>query len=132
MILILILILIIITIFIYFFVLNSVSPIPYFPTQWADLEFVSNEILNPKFQKISKSPNNQLPITSNHIIIDLGAGTGTVIFHAAKLAIVNNTRTKPTTKIAGGSPRGAPIKPQQFSEDLFGAVARQNLLKSEV
>src|SRR3989344_8629072 len=104
MILILILILIIITIFIYFFVLNSVSPIPYFPTQWADLEFVSNEILNPKFQKISKSPNNQLPITSNHIIIDLGAGTGTVIFHAAKIIKNNSINKNIVTNLASKIP----------------------------
>ena len=45
--------------------------------------------------------------------------------------IAINYDAKSTDKRAGGAKRGAPIKPQR-SEDLFGAVERQNLPKSEI
>ena len=85
-----ILILIIIFAFIYFFVLTNVSPIPYFPTQWADLTFVAHELLNQKQRKNSKYEIRNTKY--NHVIIDLGAGTGTVIFRAAGLSIKTNTK----------------------------------------
>ncbi|PIZ63301.1 hypothetical protein COY16_02410 [Candidatus Roizmanbacteria bacterium CG_4_10_14_0_2_um_filter_39_13] len=67
----------IILIFFYFFS-SKVSPIPYFPTNKADLD------------KIVKA----LDMKKDGVILDLGAGDGTVIFAAAKKAYQDNLNTQ--------------------------------------
>ena len=67
----------IILIFFYFFS-SKVSPIPYFPTNKADLD------------KIVKA----LHMKKDGAILDLGAGDGTVIFAAAKKAYQDNLNTQ--------------------------------------
>ena len=61
-----------------FFVLPSLSVIPYYPTNKKDLKKIIT-LLNLK---------------NNKTIIDLGAGNGTVIFAAAKAAYQQNLNTK--------------------------------------
>lgn len=55
------------------FVSKRFSPIPFYPTNKKDLRMIVDTLLS--------SPNN-----TNGIIVDLGAGTGTVIFAAAQEA----------------------------------------------
>jgi hypothetical protein len=116
-----------------YFLSRRLSPIPYFPTNKKDLSLIVATLLSNSLLDKNKS-SNQIQDTSN-IIIDLGAGTGTVIFPAALEAY---KREVLPLKIAGGpTPRrfapgaiagGDAVPFRSFSE---GGREGQALIKIE-
>ena len=86
-----------------YFILPSLSPIPFFPTNKKDLPMIVETLLN-NVNKVTKSaddhferlweiptksgrvPTEAKNVSSSATIIDLGAGTGTVLFAAAQEA----------------------------------------------
>ena len=65
-----------------YFILPSLSPIPFFPTNRKDVSLVVSSLLRSSLTIKGNKTNNDQLITNN-IIMDLGAGIGTVIFAAA-------------------------------------------------
>lgn len=57
-----------------FFILPSLSPVPYFPSNHKDTKHIMDALSS----------------TKSHVYIDLGAGDGWVVFQAASAALVRN------------------------------------------
>ncbi len=80
--------LLIIIITLAYFISPTLSPVPFFPTQKADLEMIVSALLSSKAQ----IRNSKVEIRNSQIIYDLGAGTGTVIFALAQEAYESRHR----------------------------------------
>ena len=74
-------------IMILFFLSRTLSPVPYFPSNYKDLKLIIKTLLH-------HCAKNK---TTNTVIIDYGAGTGTVVFPAVSQA---HKRNIPLTFIA--------------------------------
>lgn len=76
-----------------YFLLPSLAPIPFFPTNAKDMDMIIKSLLDNQYEvshmKYEASKSKKIRNTKYLIpntIIDLGAGTGTVIFAAAHAA----------------------------------------------
>lgn len=67
-----------------YFILPSLSPIPFFPTNKKDLSLIIKTLL----------PTTSCQSPTTNLIVDLGAGTGTVIFPAAYQTFQQKLKTK--------------------------------------
>lgn len=90
----------------WYFISPTLSPIPFFPTNTKDIALISNILLDEDvhFSQLGTAtpwrggnpvePQNATSSKKKGTIIDLGAGTGTVIFAAARKAFEKNLSTQ--------------------------------------
>lgn len=106
-----------------YFISRTLSPIPFFPTNKKDLPLIITSLLSTHSQH------------KKSVIIDLGAGTGTVIFPAAEEAYKRQRAF--SLKSAGGAPGGGPagftlnkVKEKRWDEGATGPAQIESSEKS--
>lgn len=77
-----------------YFLSPTLSPIPFFPTNRKDLSLIVNLLFSDEFLRKKQKKKSNVSGQLSNVIVDLGAGTGTVIFASAASDAAATTDSK--------------------------------------